>query len=201
MHPTGAIYPSSDYGYQNQSQPSTPIYHFSNIYPLRSGYSASSENIAGLGTTSPGHDGANQRGSQHQGTQYGYTNSVGQSDYLPNPHSQYSGAERHPYSSSDRLVVPEHRNSLESAESDTSLAYLSGHILAVNPSSPLQDALPSPPSPRVTPQRSEKGGFIVRNPEVRQHEDGGVRLDIQQPHGSSSQQQVVDIPPVYKPSY
>ena len=200
MYSTGAIYPSSDHGYQNQSQPSTPIYHFSNIYPHRSGYSASSENVAGVGIGS-GHGGTDLRGSQHEGAQHGYTNFIGQSDYLPNPHSQYTGAEQHPYASSDRLVVPDRRNSLESAESDTSLAYLSGQVVPMNLSSPLPNTLPSPPPSQLTPQRSEKGGFIVRNPEVHQHEDGGVRLDIQQPNGSSSQQQAVDIPPVYKPSY
>jgi len=143
----------------------------------------------------------NHRGSRHGGAEYGYTNFTGQSDYFPNPHSQNSGAERHPYASSDGLVVPERRNSLESAESHTSLAYLSGPIFAMNPSSPLPDALPASRPTQVTPRRSEKGGFIVHNPEVRQHEDGGVRLDVQQPHGSGSQQQVVDVPPVYKPRY
>lgn len=199
-HPTSTAYPPSDYVYQNQSQPSTPIYHFSNHYPTRSGYNASSENIAGVGT-GLGHDGVNDGGPHHEDSRDGYTNFVGQPDYFQNLHSQYNGAERHPYTSSDRLALPERRNSLESAESHTSLAYLSGQRIAMNPSSPLPDAIPGLPPTQATPQRSEKGGFIVRNPEVRQHEDGGVRLDIQQPDSSGSQKQVVDIPPVYKPSY
>lgn len=200
MHPISAVYPPSDYGYHNQSQPSTPIYHFSNHHPIRSSYNASSENVAGVGT-GPSYSGVNHGGSQHEGTQYGHTNSIGQPDYLQDPHPHYGGVERHPYASSDRLAVPERRNSLESAESHTSLAYLSGQRIAMNPSAPLPDALPGPPPTQTTPQRSEKGGFIVHNPEVRQHEDGGVRLDTQQPHGSGSQQQVVDIPPMYRPSY
>ena len=158
-------YPPTDYSYQNQSQPSTPIYHFS-PYSLGPGYNPSSENIAGIGT-SPG----------------------------------YGGFEQHPYTSSDRLAVPERRNSLETAESHGSLAYLSADRVAMNPSSPLPDAVPGPPPTKATPQLSEKGGFIVHNPEIRQHEDGGVRLDVAQPPGSGSQQQVVDVPPVYKPNY
>lgn len=193
-HPIGAVYPSLN-GYQNQSQPSTPIYHFSNHHSLGPGYRASLENIAGVGTD------LGYGGSQHDSTQYGNTNSIGQPDYFQNSHPRYSGAERHPYASSDRPAVPERPNSLESAESHTALAYLSDNVVAMNPSSPLQDALPGPPSTRATPQDSEKGGFIIHNPEVRQHEDGGVRLDIQQPHGSGSRKQVVDIPPMYKPSY
>ena len=200
IHPTNAVYPPSDYGYQNQSQPSTPIYHFSNHYPLRSGYSASLENVAGVGA-GQSYGEVNHKHSQHEGTQFGHTNFIGQSGYSQNPHFQYSGAERHPFTSSDRLVVPERRNSLESAESHTSLAYLSGHRVAINPSSSLPDVSPGSPSTQATPQRSEKGGFVVHNPEIRQHEDGGVRLDIKQLHGSGSQQQVVDLPPVYKPSY
>lgn len=186
MDPTGAVYPPLDYGYQNQSQPSTPIYHFSNRYPLGSGYSASSENITGVGT-GPGYDGGSQP--------------INQPDYFPNPHPQYSGGERRPHASSDRLVIQEHRNSLESAESHTSLAYLSSHRVAMIPSLPLPDALPGPPPTQATAYRSEKGGFVVHNPEVRQHEDSGVRLDTQQPQDTGSQQQVVDIPPVYKPIY
>ena len=200
LYPTSAVYPPSDDGYQNQTQPSTPIYHFSNQHPLRSSYNASSENIAGIGVAL-GYGGVDHGASQHESLQYVYTDFSDQSDHLQNPHSQCSGAEGHPYASSDRLVVPERRNSLESAESHASLAYLSGQGVAMNPSSSLPDVLPSPPPTRATPQLPEKAGLIVHNPEVRQHEDGGVRLDVQQPHGSGSQQQVVDIPPVYKPSY
>ncbi|KAF9788224.1 hypothetical protein BJ322DRAFT_616583 [Thelephora terrestris] len=200
MYLPSPVYPPSDYGYQNQSQPSTPIYHFSNHYPLGPGYSASSENIAGVGT-GLGYGGMNHPGSQHGGTQYGYPISVGQQDYLQNPHSPSIGFEQNPYTSSDRLAVPERRNSLESAESHASLAYLSGDRVAMNPSSPLPDAVPGPPPTQATPQQSEKGGFIVYNPEIRQHEDGGVRLDVERPPGSGSQQQVVDVPPVYKPNY
>jgi len=199
MYPPGSAYPPSDYGYQNQSHPSTPIYHFSNHYSLPSGYNASSDNIAGAGA-GPGHGGMG-----HGGTQYEYANTDGQSDYLQNPHSQYGGVQQHPLASLDRLAVPQRRVSLESAESDISLAYLSGDRVAMNPSSPLPDALPAPPPIQATLQRTEKGGFIIHNDstsELRQHEDGGLRLDFQQSQvPSSHQHQVIDLPPVYKPNY
>ena len=71
----------------------------------------------------------------------------------------------------------------------------------MNPSASLPDALPGPPPTQVTPQRVEKGGLIIHNdttPELHQHEDGGVRLDV---HHGSQQQQVIELPPVYKPNY
>lgn len=195
VYPPAPKFQASGYG---QSPPSTPIYHFSRRYSLRSGISASSENIAGVGTV-PGYGGVNHADPQQMGAQYGYPNNVGQPDYLQSPHSPRSGFGHPPYTSSDRLAVPEHRNSLESAESQTSLAYVSGDRIAMNPSSPLPDSIPDS---QTSPQRSEKGGFIVHNPEIRQHEDGGVRLDVEPPHPSGSQQQeVVDIPPMYKPNY
>ncbi|KAF9648451.1 hypothetical protein BDM02DRAFT_3168361 [Thelephora ganbajun] len=201
VYPPGSAYPSN-YGYQNQSQPSTPIYHFSNHYALRSSYSASSDNIAGAGA---GYGGVGHGSSQYGGTQHGYANSNGQSDYLQNPHSQYSGGQQHAHTSPDRLAVPQHRGSIESAESHTSLAYLSGNRLAMDSSSPLPDVLPGPLPTQAALQRTGKGGLIVYNDspsELHQHEDGGVRLDVQQPPGSGSQQhQVIDLPPVYKPHY
>ena len=118
--------------------------------------------------------------------------------------TQYGGVQQQAYSSSDRLAAPQRRGSLESAKSSLSLAYLSGDRVAMDPSSPLPDSIPGSPSTRTNPQRTEKAGFIVHNdytPELRQHEDGGVRLDVQQPQDSSPQQQVIDLPPVYKPSY
>lgn len=191
MYPPGSTHLPSDYGYQNQS-PSTPIYHFSNHYDPQSGYGASPDNIAGAGA-GPGYG---EMG--HGGTRYEHANPDGQSDYLQSPHSQYGGVQQHPLASPDRLAAPQRRGSLESAESDISLAYLSGDRVAMNPSSALPDALPAP-------QRTEKGGFIIHNdvtPQLRQHEDSGLRLDVQQSQGSSSpQQQVIDLPPVYKPNY
>jgi len=204
MYPPGSVYPPSDYGYPNQSQPSTPIYHFSNHYDSRSGYNASSENFAGAGV-SPGYGGMGQGGSQYGGTQYGYASPISPSDYLPNPHSQYNGVQQQTYNSSDRLAVPRRRGSLESAESHTSLAYLSSDRVAMDPFSASPVSLPDPPPTRTTPRPTGKGGLIVHNdsaPELRQHEDGGVRLDVRHPQGSNShQQQVIDLPPVYKPNY
>ena len=195
-YPPVPAHSQSDYGYQNQDQPSTPIYHFSHHYSLRSGLSASSENIQNVGTGTA-NDGVNNRGSQYGSPQYGHANQI---NYPQDPRSTYNEAAHDPYASSDGLVVPGRRNSVESGESQLSLAYLSGDRVAMNPSSPLPDALR--PSFQTIPQQSEKGRLVVYNPEVRQHQDGGVRLDLQQPHGSGSQQpRVVDIPPMYKPNY
>jgi len=203
MYPPGSVYPPSDYGYPNQNQPSTPIYHFSNHYDPRAGYVTPSENIAGAGANH-GYGGMGQGDSRYGGTQYGYTNPIDPSDYLQNPHPQYDGVQQQTYTSTDRLAAPQRRGSLESAESQTSLAYLSSDRVAMNPSSPLPDTVPGSPPTQAT-QRTEKGGLVVHNdstPELRQHEDGGVRLDVQRPQGSSSaQQQVIDLPPVYKPNY
>lgn len=200
IYPPGSAYLSSDYSYQNQSHPSTPIYHFAGRYPLQSSYGGSSENIAAAGA-GPGYGGMSHGGSQYGGTQYEYANSNGQSDYLQSPHSQY-GVQRHPYASSDRSAAPRRRGSIESAESRISLAYLSGDRVAMDPTSPLPDAIPSLLPTQTTPRRTGKGGLIVHNnspTELHQHEDGGVRLDVHR--SGSQQQQVIELPPVYKPSY
>jgi len=202
MYPPSTAYPQSDYGYPDP--PSTPIYHFSNNYALRSGYSASSDH-APTSPAGPGYGEMGYGGSQHGGTQYEYANTIDHQSYSQNPHSQYGGVQQQTYTSSDRLVTPQRRTSLGSSESHTSLAYLSGDLVAMNPHSPIPDALPGPSPTQATPQRTGKGGLIVHNdstPELRQHEDGGVRLDVQQPQGSRpEQQQVIDLPPVYKPNY
>lgn len=203
MYPPGSAYPPSDYGYQDPSQPSTPIYHFSNNYPLRSGYGASSDHTPTFDTGS-GYGGMGH-GSQYGGTQYEYASSIGHQGYSQNQHSQYGGVQQQAYSSSDRLAAPQRRDSMGSSESHTSLAYLSSDRVAMDPYSPLPEALPGPSPTQATPQRTEKGGLIVHNdstPELRQHEDGGVRLDVRRPQGAGSQQQqVIDLPPVYKPNY
>jgi len=201
IYPPGPGYPQSDYAYPDQ--PSTPIYHFSNNYALRSGYNASSDHIP-TSAAGPGYGEMGHGGSQYGGTQYEYESTIGHQSNLQNPHSQY-GVQQQAYASSDRLVPPHRRGSLGSSESHTSLAYLSSDRVALDPYAPLPDALPGPSPTRATPQRSEKGGLIVHNdstPELRQHEDGGVRLDVRRPQGSGSQQQqVIDLPPVYKPNY
>lgn len=204
MYPPGPAYQPSDHNYPNQSHPSTPVYQFSNHPALRSGYNASSDYIV---AADPGYG--------NGGSQYELADPTGDSSYLPNPHSQYGGVQQQDYTSSDALAVPQRQGSLESAESHTSLAYLSNDRVAVDPPLPLPDTLPGPPSAQAqplyqppaqaTPQRTGKGSFMVRNdstPELRQHEDGGVRLDVQQPQGPRSQQeQVIDLPPAYKPNY
>lgn len=195
MYPNSA-HPPVDNGYQNQSHPSTPIYHFSNPYPRGSVYGAPPDGTVGAGTVSR-NDRVDNGTLQNRGSQYGYAVTVGQSDYR-NSRSRYSGG---PYASPDWLPSPEHRDSPRDADLDASLAYLSGDVVGIDLSSPLPDVSPSPSATQNTPQRSEKSGFIVHNPEIYQHEDGGVRLDAQ-PHSSGSQQQqAVDIPPVYKPNY
>lgn len=204
MYPPGSAHPPSDYGHQNQSHPSTPIYHFSHHYALRPGYDVSSEHIASAGA-GPGYGGMGHDSPQYGGTQYEYANLGGKSDYLHNPHSQYGGAQQSPTISPDRTTVPHRRGSTESTGSRSSLAYMSSERIAVDPSLPLPGILPGPLPTQTTPQRTGKGGYIVHNDsptELRQHEDGGVRLDVHQPQGpSSQQQQVIDLPPVYKPNY
>ena len=201
IYPPGPTYPQSDYNYPDQ--PSTPIYHFSNNYALRSGYSASSDHTP-TSATGHGYGEMGYGGSQYGGTQYDYANTTSHQSHLQSPHSQF-GVQQQTYASSDRLVAPQHRNSLGSSESHTSLAYMSGDRVAMDPYAPLPDAIPGPSPTQATPQRSEKAGLIVHNdstPELRQHEDGGVRLDSRQAQGSNSQQQqVIDLPPVYKPNY
>ena len=162
VYPPGTPYQPSDYGYDNQSHPSTPIYHFSNHYALRSGYDAS-DNITGVGAgTGPGYGGMSHMDSQYGGTHYEYPNSNGQADYLPNPHSQYGGAQ-HSHTPSDTLSVPRRRGSVESVESSASLAYLSSDRVATNPSSPLPEALPGLRPTRATPHRTGKSRLVVYN--------------------------------------
>lgn len=198
MYPPGSAYPPSDYGYDGQNRSSTPIYHFSNHYTP-----SASDNIPGAGV-SPGYGVMGHVGSQYGGTHYEHANSDGQTDYFQNPHPHYDGTQ-HSYALSDTLAVPLRRGSIGSAESHTSLAYLSGDRVAMDPFAPLPDGLPGLPSTQAIPQWTGKSGLIVHNdttPELRQHEDGGVRLDVHNSQGSSSQQQqVIDLPPAYKPSY
>lgn len=204
VYPTGPVYPLPGHDHPNQSQPSTPIYHFSNYDAPQSGYNTHPDHIVPAGP-----------GIGYRGSQYEYANSVDRSSYLHNPHSQYGGIQQETHASSDELVVPQRRGSLESGESHTSLAYMSVGRAALDPSSPLPDTVPAPPptqtqplyqsQAQVTPRRTGKGSLIVHNgstAELRQHEDSGMRLDVQQPQGTGSQQpQVIDIPPAYNPNY
>ena len=174
MYPPGPAYPPSDYDHQLRRHPSTPIYNLSGHYAaLQPGYSASSENVAGIGA----------------GPRYGVM-------YHGGAHPDY------PNASLDRLPAPQRRGSIESVESRTSLAYMSNERHTIMPLPPPLGGSPSHPPIQVTQAR--KVGFVVQNddtPQLRQHEDGGVGLNID-PQGSSSQQQrVFDLPPVYKPNY
>lgn len=180
MYPPGPAYLPSEYGNQHRRHPSTPIYHFSNHYALQPGYGASSDNIAGTGA----------------GSRYGEVDYGG---------SQHGGAQNeNPYASSDRLAATQRRSSVESAESRTSLVYLSSDRVTIDPLSPLPGAPPSLPQSQAISQRTGKDGFIIQNdnvPQLHQHEDGGVRLDVHHSRGPGPQQQVIDLPPVYKPNY
>jgi len=176
MYPLGSTYPQSDHDHQHRRQPSTPIYHFSDRHAPMPGYSVSSDNGAGAGTR----NGGTGHGSTHLG---------------------------HPYASSDGLVVPHHRSSVESAES---MADLPSDRATIDPPPSLPNASSSHPPNQATPQRTDKDGSPIRSdgppthsettPQLRQHEDGGVRLDIYHPQGSE-RQEVIDLPPAYRPNY
>jgi len=174
MYPPGSTYPQSDHDNQHRRQPSTPIYHFSDRHAHQSGYSVSSDNGAGTGSRNGG--------MGHESTHLG-----------------------HPYTSSDRLVAPQRRSSVESAELPESMANLSSDRATIDPLLSLPNASPSHPPSQTTPQRTEKDGPPIRgdaSPQLRQHEDGGVRLDVHHPQGSGPQQQeVIDLPPAYRPNY
>lgn len=171
MYPPGSTYPQSDHDHQHRRQPSTPIYHFSDRHASRPGYSISSDNGAGAGTRNDG----TGHGSTHLG---------------------------HPYDSWDGLVVPQHRSSAESAES---MADPSSDRATTDPSPSFPNASSSHPPNQATPHRTDKDGQPTHSdttPQLRQHEDGGVRLDIHHPESSGPQQQeVIDLPPAYRPNY
>ena len=175
IYPPGPAYPPSDYDHQLRRHPSTPIHNFSDHHAPRPGYSTSSDNIAGIGA----------------GPRYGVMDHGGTHSYYPN-------------ASLDGLPAPQRRSSIENVESRTSLAYTPDDRITIGPLSPLPGISPGHVPTQVTPQQAGKDDLIIQNdniPQLRQHEDGGVRLDFHPQGSASEQQRVFDLPPVYKPNY
>ena len=201
MHSPGSAYPLADHGYWNEGRPPVPMHHLSNDPAFRPGYTAPPDNVAGAGP-GPGYGRTGHGGSQYGGTQ---ASSNAQSDYFQSGGSQYGGIQQNPSPSSEVLAPPQRPGSPESVESGASLAYLSDDRVAMHPPSPLPDAAPRPLPTPLVPQHTGKSVSTPNNNDttgLRQHEDGGVRLDIQRPQGSSpQQQQMVDLPPAYRPNY
>lgn len=199
-HPPGTMYPPPDPGYRDQSQPSLPTYQLSQTHSLGSGHAGATSV-----DTEAGYGGSQQGTTPH----YEYTSSYGRTNCAPDSNSQHVGVRQHPSTSSDEHGISHYRDHSRSARSRTSLAYTSTDRVAMDPHLPPPDTLSSPQT-QGTSQRVGKSVYVPRHnnntPEVRQHEDGGVRLVPQPPEDSSSEEQeaeqeTIDLPPAYRPNY
>ena len=187
------------------------MYKLSQTHSPGPGHLASPDDTIARAGVAPAYNEADHGSSQQGATSHReYTGSNSQTDNTPDPYSQYVGVQQHPSTSSNENAISHHRDHREGAQSRTSLACASGDQLTIDPPLPPPDTIPGFLPTQGTSQLAGKSVYVPPNnnstPEIRQHEDGGVRLYSPLPKDSSSEeeeaeQETIDLPPAYRPNY